>query len=162
MTASFGEQLYYEDFRAGQTYAGQTRTLGEAEFRLFAQLTGDAHPIHYDAEYAKTTRFGKRVAHGLLVMSVTALGATELSTRLTDSMIAFVEQEGRFVRPVLIGDTVTTRFLVEEVRPTRSGGQGLVRFSVRATNSAGEEVLAARHTYLLKRRSMKGAHEQAL
>ena len=46
------EQLYFEDFVPGRVFEGQTRTLGEEEFRMFAAITGDAHPIHYDPEYA--------------------------------------------------------------------------------------------------------------
>ncbi len=145
-------QLYFEDFKPGQVYAGQSRTLDEESFRLFAKITGDAHPIHYDREYAMKTRFGERVAHGLLVMSVTALGATPLSARLEESMVAFVEQDAKFLKAVLIGDTVRTEFEVEEVRGTKSPAQGVVRFAVRALNAKGEVVLAGHHTYLLKRR----------
>jgi 3-hydroxybutyryl-CoA dehydratase len=87
------KQLYWDDFQLGQVYAGQSRTLDEAAFTMVAKVTGDAHPIHYDREYAMKTRFGECVAHGLLVMSVTALGATPLSDRLEESMIAFVELE---------------------------------------------------------------------
>jgi acyl dehydratase len=149
MTAT---QLYWDDFAPGQVYAGQSRTLDEALFKGFAAITGDAHPIHYDREYAMKTRFGERVAHGLLVMSITALGATPLSARLEESMIAFVEQDGRFLKAVLIGETVRTEFEVESVRPSRSPSQGIVRFAVRALDAKGEQVLAGHHTYLLKRR----------
>ena len=145
-------QLYFEDFQQGQVYAGQTRTLDEEAFALFAKVTGDAHPIHYDKAYAMKTRFGERVAHGLLVMSVTALGATPLSDRLEESMVAFVEQDGRFLKAVLIGGTVRTEFEVEEVRATKSPAQGIVRFAVRALDDKGEAVLAGHHTYLIKRR----------
>lgn len=152
MTAGNSTQLYLEDFKAGQVYSGQTRTLGEEAFGLFARITGDAHPIHYDSAYAQKTRFGERVCHGLLLMAVTALGATPLSTRLEKSMVAFVEQDGKFEKAVLIGDTVSTEFEVEEVRATHSGGQGFVRFAVRAHNEKGERVLSAHHTYLIRTR----------
>lgn len=151
MTATTG-QLYFEDFQPGAIHAGQSRSLDEAAFGMFARLTGDAHPIHYDREYAMKTRFGERVAHGLLLMSVTALGATPLSERLEESMVAFIEQDGRFLKPVLVGETVRTEFEVESVSPTRSPAQGIVRFAVRVLNAAGEIVLAGHHTYLLKRR----------
>jgi acyl dehydratase len=146
-------QLYFEDFKPGQIYPGQTRTLDEDQFALFAKLTGDAHPIHYDKEYASKTRFGERLAHGLLLMSITALGATPLSERLENAMVAFVEVDGKFHKPVLIGDTLSTEFEVDETRPTRSGAQGFVRFAVRARNAAGELVLVAHHTYLFKGRT---------
>src|SRR3569832_2693309 len=110
-------QLKFEDIVAGQVYAGQTRKLDEAAFGLFAKLTGDSHPIHYDREYARQPRFGDCVAHGLLLMSITALGATPLSARLEEAMVAFVEQDGRFLRPVLVGEAVSTEFEVEHVRP---------------------------------------------
>ena len=145
-------QLHFEDFAAGQVYAGQSRTLDEGAFGLFAKLTGDAHPIHYDRDYALKTRFGERVAHGLLLMSITALGATALSERLEASMVAFVEQDCRFLKPVLIGETVSTELEVEETRSVSSPAHGLVRFAVRVRNAAGEVVLAGHHTYLFKRR----------
>ena len=51
-------QLYFEDFKPGQVYPGQTRKVGEEAFGLFAKMTGDAHPIHFDKAYAQKTRFG--------------------------------------------------------------------------------------------------------
>jgi acyl dehydratase len=146
-------QLFYEDFAAGQVYAGQSRTLDETAYKLFASVTGDAHPIHYDRDYASKTRFGERVAHGLLLMSITALGATPLSGRLESSMVALVEQDGRFLKPVLIGETVSTEFEVQEKRDLSAPAHGLVRFAVRVRNAAGEVVLAGHHSYLIKRRS---------
>jgi acyl dehydratase len=145
--------LYFEDFSAGQVYSGQSRTLGEEAFGKFAQLTGDAHPIHYDREYAMKTRFGERVAHGLLVMSITALGATPLSRRLESSMVAFVEQDCRFLKPVLIGETISTEFEVVEARMVSSAVHGLVRFAVRVRKTSGDLVLAGHHAYLIKRRN---------
>src|SRR3954469_17401096 len=111
-------------------------------------MTGDAHPLHYDAEYAKKTPFGKPLAHGLLLMSMTALGTTPLSANVEGSMVAFLEQGGKFLKPVLEGDTVTPVLEVEEARPTRSPATGIVRFAVRLANQRGETVLDGFHTYL--------------
>jgi 3-hydroxybutyryl-CoA dehydratase len=147
-------QLYFDDFSPGQTYVGQSRTLGEEEFRKFAELTGDSHPIHYDREYAMKTRFGERVAHGLLVMSVTALGATALSKRLESSMVALVGQDCRFLRPVMIGETVSTEFEVVEVRNVSSEVHGLVRFQVRVRTITGDVALIGHHMYLIRRREV--------
>jgi acyl dehydratase len=90
------EQLFLDDFSAGQTYPGQPRTITKDDILSFAALTGDAHPIHYDDEYAKSTRFGRPIVHGLHLMALTALGATPLSAQLTDSMIAMLEQQPLF------------------------------------------------------------------
>ena len=101
-------QYWFEDFTLGRQFSGTSHALDDAAFNQFAQMTGDAHPLHYDAEYAKKTPFGKPVAHGLLLMSMTALGATPLSDNVEASMVAFIEQGGKFLKPVLVGDTEET------------------------------------------------------
>jgi acyl dehydratase len=69
-------------------------------------MTGDNHPIHYDEEYGKNTRFGHRLAHGLLLSSLTAVGASTLAPLIEHSIVAFVEQTTRFRAPVFLGDTI--------------------------------------------------------
>ena len=150
--ATGDSQLYFEDFAPGQHWPGQERRLDAAEFRAFATLTGDAHPIHYDADYARGTRFGAPVAHGLLVAAIGALGATALSPRLESSMVAFLEQGMRFLAPVLEGDTIRTAFEVESTRPSRDGSRGVVRFIVRVSNAAGTLVAEGFHAYLISGR----------
>jgi 3-hydroxybutyryl-CoA dehydratase len=141
-------QLYFEDFRIGDRFTSPSRTIGDAHFLFFAGLTGDNHPIHYDEDYAKKTRFGARVAHGLLVMSMTAVGASSLSPRLERSMIAFVEQGCRFIKPVLLGDTVHPE--IEVAGLERKGERGLLRLAVRVRNQRDEVVLEGHHVYLVK------------
>ncbi|HTY78112.1 MAG TPA: MaoC/PaaZ C-terminal domain-containing protein [Candidatus Bathyarchaeia archaeon] len=141
-------QLYFDDFTLGERFRSPGRTLGEAHFLLFAGLTGDNHPIHYDEDYARQSRFGARVAHGLLVMAMSALGATALSQRLEASMIAFLEQGGRFLRPVLLGDSVHAEFEVAGLE--RKGDKGVLRLRIRLLNQRGEEVLEGHHAYLLR------------
>ena len=147
------EQYFFEDFLPGRVFPGGAHAMDAQAFELFARMTGDAHPLHYDPEYAKKTAFGAPLAHGLLLMSMTALGATPLSGHVEASMVAFLEQGGKFLKPVLEGDTVNARMEVEQVRPTRGGANGVVRFAVRLTNQRGEIVLAGFHTYLIKRRN---------
>jgi len=145
-------QYWFEDFTPGRQFPGTSHLLDEAAFNQFARMTGDAHPLHYDAEYAKKTPFGKPLAHGLLLMSMTALGATPLSNNVEASMVAFLEQGGKFLKPVLVGDTVMPVMEVEEARATSNPANGIVRFAVRLTNQRNEVVLAGFHTYLLKRK----------
>lgn len=146
------DQYWFEDFTPGRKFPGTPHAVDAAAFGLFAQMTGDAHPLHYDAEYAKKTPFGKPLAHGLLLMSMTALGASPLSPHVEQSMVAFLEQGCRFLQPVLAGDTVTPALEVEEARPTSNPANGVVRFAAGLTNQRGESVLAGFHTYLIKRR----------
>ncbi len=148
-----GDQLHAEDFVVGQRFAGQTVTLDDGRFGEFARLTGDRHPIHYDDAYAARSRFGKRLAHGLLVTSITALGATPLSDLLEESMIAFVEQGMRFTAPALIGDTVSTEFTVGSVVLKPEKKSGVVSFDVTVVNQRGETLARGFHRYLL---SMRG------
>jgi acyl dehydratase len=141
---------YLEDFQVGETFSIPAKTLTDAHFVCFAGLTGDQHPIHYDDDYAKTTRFGQRVAHGLLLTAMTAVGASTLSAMLEGSMVAFVEQSARFLKPVFIGDTITPELEVSEVLPKTN--VGLLRLTTRVKNQRGETVLEGMHAYLIKKR----------
>ena len=97
---------YFEDFELGEKFDIPSKTLTDAHFLFFSGMTGDNHPLHYDDEYARATRFGKRVTHGLLVTAMGAVGASTLSPLVEGSIVAFIEQSSRFLKPVLIGDTI--------------------------------------------------------
>jgi acyl dehydratase len=102
-----------DELQPGQVFTSPSKTLTDAHFLFFSGLTGDNHPIHYDVEYARTTRFGKPLAHGLLLASLTALGASPASPHI-DGFV-FVEQGCRFLKPVAVGDTIHPRLTVERV-----------------------------------------------
>jgi acyl dehydratase len=121
-------------------------------FSGFAALTGDAHPLHYDEAYAAQTRFKRPVAHGLLLTALTALGATAMSRRLEASMIAFVEQGARFLRPAFVGDRVRAQFTVAARDMKPSKGTAIVRLSIRLLDEAQEPLLEGHHTYLIRSR----------
>ncbi|WP_019120216.1 MaoC family dehydratase [Brevibacillus massiliensis] len=91
------------NFSVGQT-ASFSKTITEADVVQFAGLSGDFNPIHIDAEYAKATRFGQRIAHGLLT---TSLLSGLLGTHLPGRGSVYLGQTLRFVKPVFIGDTIT-------------------------------------------------------
>jgi 3-hydroxybutyryl-CoA dehydratase len=140
-------QRWFEDFTVGDRFGSPGRTLTDAHFMFFAGMTGDAHPIHYDDEYARHTRFGRRLAHGLLLTSLTALGASTLAPILEHSIVAFVEQTTRFRAPVFIGDTVKPDHEVVGLERKRSAG--LLTLRVTLTNQRGETVLEGEHRYLI-------------
>lgn len=140
-------QRWFEDFRVGDRFASPSKTLTDAHFLFFAGMTGDAHPIHYDDEYAKTTRFGRRLAHGLLLTSLTAVGASTLAPVIEASIGAFVEQRTRFLGPVFIGDTLKPEHEVTALERKRSAG--LLTLRVTLTNQRGETVLDGEHRYLI-------------
>ena len=151
--SSSSPQLYFEDFAVGQTHLGASRTISQADVLAFASLTGDAHPIHYDADYARTTRFGRPIVHGLHLMSLTALGAAPISARLRDSMVAFLQQGASFLKPVFVDDTVRSLFEVIETERKPQRDWGRVKFHVMLANQSGETVLNAFHVYRLRCRT---------
>jgi len=140
-------QRWFEDFGLGDRFASPSKTLTDAHFLFFAGMTGDAHPIHYDDEYAKGTRFGRRLAHGLLLTSLTAVGASTLAPIIEHSIVAFVEQSTRFLAPAFIGDTLKPEHEVVGLERKRSAG--LLTLRVTLTNQRGETVLDGEHRYLI-------------
>ena len=149
--AAAERQLGGADLVAGAQVAERRVVLDAAAFRGFAVLTGDAHPIHYDAVYAKAHGLRAPIAHGLLIVAMTALGATTLSARLADSMIAMLGVEVRFVAPVFLGDAVVVRFRVEGVTP-KSANRCLAAFAIDVRSPEGELHAEATQRYLLKHR----------
>lgn len=149
------DQLFFDDFQVGQRFEAPSRTLTDAHFLFFAGMTGDNHPIHYDDVYAREkTPFGRRLAHGLLLASLTALGAGALAAHVHESMIAFLEQRSRFRAPAFIGDTVYPALTVAEL--IAKDGRGVLRLAATITNQRGELVLEGEHVYLVRRRDGAG------
>ena len=142
-----------EPLREGEVFEGPSKTLTDAHFLFFSGVTGDVHPIHYDAEYAQGTRFGKPLAHGLLLASLTALGASTGRERC-DGFV-FVEQGCRFLRPAVVGDTVRPRLRVDRV--WREGHRRFCRFETTLVNQRGETLLEGFHVYrVLEGDQLKG------
>lgn len=140
-------QRWFDDFKVGDRFESPGKTLTDAHFMFFAGMTGDAHPIHYDDEYAKTKKFGRRLAHGLLLTSLTAVGASTLAPVIEASIVAFVEQTTRFKAPAFLGDTLKPRH--EVVALDRKRSAGLLTLRVTLTNQRGEVVLEGEHRYLI-------------
>lgn len=130
-------------FTVGETFEGPSKTLTDAHFLLFSGVTGDVHPIHYDVEYAKHTRFGKPLAHGLLLVSLTALGASTARDRLEG--FVFVEAGNRFLKPAVVGDTVRPLFTVERI--WEDGHRRFCRVQTELRNQRDEVLLEGFHVY---------------
>ena len=145
-------QRYFEDFSVGDRFRSPSKTLTDAHFLFFAGLTGDAHPLHYDDEYARHHRFGRRLAHGLLLTSMTAVGASTLAPIIEGSIVAFVEQTTRFLGPAFIGDTITPEHEITGLERKRSAG--LLTLRVTLTNQRAETILEGQHKYLIAYRTL--------
>ncbi len=145
------KQKFFEDFQIGDKFKTPSKTIHDGHFIFFAGLTGDDHPIHYDDEYCKKHKFGRRVAHGLLLTAMTALGGTNLSCEVEDSMVAFLSLSSRFLKPVFIGDTIYPVLEVSELIPKKDNGVMKCKSVVK--NQNGEVVLEGEHVYIIKKRS---------
>lgn len=132
----------FEQYVQGETFKTRGRTVTEADIVHFAGVSGDFFPLHVDERYAQTTRFGERIAHGMLTLSL----ATGLYVLSPDYVIAFYGLDRvRFLKPVLIGDTL---HLEGEVIDLKDRGEaGLV--SVRQQIMCGEEVVVTAVIHML-------------
>lgn len=147
---SADQQLYADDLHEGFSFAGHEKILTAEMFSLFGKLTGDNHPIHYDEAYAAQTKFGKPVAHGLLLSALTAVGSTELSMRLEAAMVAFVSQSAEFLKPAFVGDRLTVSYEVLANNCGDGRKTARVEIGVSMSNTSGDIVMKGRHAYLLR------------
>jgi 3-hydroxybutyryl-CoA dehydratase len=129
--------------KIGDTFEGPSKTLTDAHFLFFSGITGDVHPIHYDVEYAKQTRFRKPIAHGLLLASLTALGASTARENLHGFI--FAEQGCRYLKPAMVGDTVLPRLTLERI--WEEDQRVFYRFETALINQHGEAILQGFHIY---------------
>jgi acyl dehydratase len=130
--------LYFEEFSVGQTVRTAARTVSEDAIFTFAGLTGDYNQLHTDAEFAKTTQFGQRVAHGLLGLSI-ATGLIMRTGLLEGTVLAFREiQEWKFVKPIFIGDTICAVLTISEAKALPRIGAGALIASVEVCNQKDE------------------------
>jgi acyl dehydratase len=130
--------LYFEEFSVGQSVKTLSRTVSEDAIFSFAGLTGDYNQIHTDAEFAKTTQFGQRVAHGLLGLSI-ATGLIMRTGLLEGTVLAFREiQDWKFIKPIYIGDTIHALLTVAETKALPRIGAGALIASVEVRSQTDE------------------------
>ncbi len=145
--------MWFEDFSAGFSGRSPSRTVTDHDIMAFAGLSGDYNPLHTDDSYAATTPFGRRIAHGVLGLSI----ATGLAARMNiidGTTLAFLGLDWKFRKPVFAGDTVFLEIDVLEARMARALGGGLVTFGIRLMNTSGDVVQRGRWEILLKSRAL--------
>jgi len=125
--------MTYDEIQVGD-FASFEKTLSETDVYSFAGITGDFNPAHVNQRYAEQSKFGQRIAHGMLTGS---LFSTVFGTSLPGLGTIYISQQLEFVAPVLIGDTVKATVTVEEKLE-----KGRVRFNCVATNQRDEVVVS--------------------
>jgi acyl dehydratase len=145
--------LYFEDLKIGDRYYIPSRTLADANFAAFQTASADNHPIHYDIEYCRARGYPNLLAHGFQVLIQTAAGAGNFAHVVGDSLVAFVEQSSKFLKPVFAGDTVYPELGIIELKPQRTTGVVTVRSTVH--NQRRELVLDGRQSYVVRKRAVE-------
>lgn len=133
--------MYFEEFEVGQQIVTPARTITEADIQAFAGLSGDYNPIHTNAVFAEATPFGKRIAHGLLILAVVS-GLGDRTGFIEGTVIAFREIENwKFSAPVFIGDTIHAVLEIEQRKALPRLGGGGLEIAVRVFNQDEQLVM---------------------
>lgn len=130
-------------FQIGER-ASFTKTVTESDVTTFAGLIGDFNPIHVDAEYARKSRFGQRIAHGILTAG---LISAVLGNKLPGPGGIYLSQKLEFLAPVFIGDTITA---TAEVTSWRSEKR-IVTLKTEAYNQNDTQVVTGQAVLLVER-----------
>lgn len=147
--------LTFEQLQLGDS-STFTKTITEADVVLFAGLSGDFNPYHVDEVFAETSVYGRRIAHGMLTMS---LLTNVLGNRFPGKGTVILGLQCRFVAPVYFGDTITVQATVTEKRVER----GMVAIWAKFFNQDGKLVCTGNTTVLPPRITVRPvARESAL
>ena len=143
------EQRWFEDFVLGERFVIPSRTQTSAVFAAFQTASGDTHPIHYDVEYCRARGMPDLLAHGFQTLVHTAPGAGLFPYIVEESLVGFLEQSSRFLKPVYAGDTLYPALEVTELVPGRTTGVVTLRSTV--FNQRKELVLEGMQKFLVRR-----------
>jgi acyl dehydratase len=143
---------FFDDMSVGSRWVSHRRTITESDLAAFTGLSGDFNPLHVDDIAAADGPFGRRVAHGALVLSI-ATGLRQQMGVFHGSMKAFLElRSWKFLKPVFVGDTITAVTTVVSTKETSSPDQGVVVQRVDVVNQDGGVVQSGELVSLIKRR----------
>ena len=143
---------YYEDFEVGATYEHRPgRTISEADNTWFALLTMNTHPIHFDAEYARHSEFGRPLVVSTLTLSIlVGMSVSDISQKAIANL---GWDKVRLPKPVFVGDTLYAESTVLEKRESTSRpDEGIVRLRTSGVNQRKEVVCEFERTILAMRR----------
>ena len=123
-----------------------SKTVSESDVYLFAGITGDLAPNHVDEEYMRGTRYGRRIAHGALLVGFMSTASTMMVERHgglegDETAVSLGYDRIRFTAPVFLGDTITVTYTIAEIDPIRRRS----RSAITVTNQSGDTVAVAEH-----------------
>ena len=121
------------NLKIGDTFSA-TKQITDAVVRAFAELSGDYNPLHLDEEFARTTQFSRRIAHGMISG---ALISAVLGYEFKERKIVYLSQTMKFIAPVFIDDTVTATATVSNIREDKP----VITLKTVCANQKGETVV---------------------
>ena len=137
------QTIYFEEYEIGSVRESIGRTITETDIVLHAGQTGDFFPHHMDAEFAKTTEFGKRIAHVTLTFSI-AVGMT--ANLINPAAFSYGYDHMRFIHPVFIGDTIHVKVTLKEKRENpKHPDRGFITEALEIFNQNGQLVMVCEH-----------------
>ena len=143
----------YADLHVGLSFRSPGRTITDADVVAFAGLTGDYSELHTSDVYAKSSQFGRRVAHGMLGLAYAHGLMWPRTGELRQTAIAFLGiSDWRFVGPIFIGDTIFVNYVLAELRDSKSKpAQAIATFDVEVVNQNGRTVQRGRKALLVSK-----------
>ncbi len=136
----------YGEVTVGQAFTESMR-ITEAHLSLGAALIGDFNPLHVDEAFARRSRFGGRILHGVITSAIIGAPAGMI---FAGSAIGYLEHNCRFLGPVRAGDTLTTTWTVTGLDPKPRHDGGIVHMRAQCMNQRGERVAEANGAMLVK------------
>src|SRR3989338_2885723 len=127
--------LTWERFNLGDQFCSPARTVTEADVTAFAGLSGDFNPLHTDEEFARSTPFGGRIAHGMLVAAM-ATGMANWTGIFEGTTLALMEQLIQYKGAVKFGDTVHLELTVAEKKETSKPDRGVIVVDTQVCNQS--------------------------
>jgi acyl dehydratase len=143
--------LTFDQFEEGQTFICQSRTVTEADVVTFAGVSGDFNPLHTDETFAATTPFGKRIAHGMLVIAIATGQANQLGI-FEGTTKALMEQTIRYVGPVMFGDSIHLELTVAAKKETSKDDRGVLTVDTVVKNQDDKSVIEGQWTLMMARK----------
>ena len=139
---------YFEDYAVGAQRKTFGRTITETDVVVHAGHSGDFFPHHVDAEFARTTPFGQRIAHGTMTFAI-GIGLT--ANQINPVAFTYGYDRLRFPKPVFIGDTIYTRVTIKtKEEDAKRPGFGRVVEACEVINQRGDVVLYCEHILIVQ------------
>ena len=143
----------YADLQVGMSFRSPGRTITDADLVAFAGLTGDYSELHTSDIYAKSSEFGRRVAHGMLGLAYAHGLMWARTGELRETAIAFLGiDDWRFLQPIFVGDTIFVNYRIAELRDSKSRPtQAIATFDVEVVDQDNRVVQRGRKALLVSK-----------